>query len=220
MFCLYLGSIYGDSLNVEAEMDWNKLGATGSLLGGVFGALIFFSQVWPLPQIRQRRAHQPIQPLTPPLKWIGALLILSFAMSTAAIFGAWPAPKPERLPNMLIGWTGADKGCLAVVDTTWIASLKDKYHLFVVCHIPNPSVDELENTTIAVSAPFAITGGAVTIRIDYKASSEIRKLAKPGTLTNLSIVILPKDQDGSNIHKLGDVLRVGGAILVAGSKLP
>lgn len=154
--------------------------------------------------------------------WIA--VILSIASLLMASFNFYRLTHKEveraRVPNVLVAWTGADKGCISKVDTSWIISVKDKYRIFVVCHIPNPSVDELENTAIAISSPFNITGGLIIIRIDYKSSSEIKKRAKPGTQTSFSIVLLPKDQDGSKIQKLGDVQSSGGLILTPGVTLP
>lgn len=39
-------------------MDWNKLGALGSAVGGLFTVLVFLATVWPWPQIKKRKGHR------------------------------------------------------------------------------------------------------------------------------------------------------------------
>jgi hypothetical protein len=123
------------------------------------------------------------------------------------------------LPVFLIGWGGAMDGCDAAVDTSGFVKLAEKYKMFLICHVIDPSIDPMEDDKIAVSKPFLITGGIVPILIAYGPSDPIRTVAKVGTQTAVSVAILPKDQDGSRIKRLADVNAEGGQILVPGGKL-
>jgi hypothetical protein len=129
------------------------------------------------------------------------------------------AARPSRLPPFLIGWSGAISGCNAEVDTSSFVKAADKYRLFLVCRIFDPTVDILEDDKIAISKPFQITGGLVSIVIPYGPSDPIRTVAKEGTQTTQTMVLLPKDQDGTNIKRLSDVNREGGQILIPGGTL-
>jgi len=123
------------------------------------------------------------------------------------------------IPQFLVAWGGTDKGCTVVVDTSGIVRTKDKYRLFLACQISDPTVDQLEDERIAVSKPFKITGGLVQISILYEPSSGIATIAKPRSVTNIIVVLLPKDQDGSRIRRLSDVNKEGGQIIIPGGKL-
>jgi len=129
------------------------------------------------------------------------------------------AGKTSILPYFMVGWSGFDKGCNAVIDTSGFVKLQDKYRLFLICHIADPRVDEMEDTRIAVSTPRRITGGIVQIFIEYKPSDPITPLAKPGSETMDTVVVLPKDRDSSEIKRLSDVANLGGQILLQGGKL-
>jgi len=127
--------------------------------------------------------------------------------------------QPSTLPVFLASWGGALDGCAATVDTSGFVKASEKYRMFLVCHIMDPSVDELEDDKIAISKPFHITGGMVSILISYTPSTPIKSVVKVGAPTGVSILLLPKDQDGSAIRKLADVARDGGQILLPGKKL-
>jgi hypothetical protein len=129
------------------------------------------------------------------------------------------ATRPPVLPNFLAAWGGTTTGCNAQVDTSGFVAVRDKYRLFVVCHIMDATVDELEDRRIAVSKPFNITGGTVSILILYKAADPIMDAIKPGVLTGFTVALLPKAEDGSAVKQLSDVEKLGGQILTPGGKL-
>jgi len=129
------------------------------------------------------------------------------------------AGKPTVIPHFMVGWSGFDKGCSAAIDTSGFVKLQDKYRLFLVCRIADPRVEEMEDTRIAVSTPRRITGDIVQIFVEYKPSDPIVPLAQPGTQTLQSVVVLPKERDGSEIKRLSDVANLGGQILLQGGKL-
>ena len=59
----------------------------------------------------------------------------------------------------------------------------------------------------------------MAILILYEPNAPIKTVAKIGTVTAVHVVLLPKDQDGTNIKRLSDVIREGGQIPVPGGKL-
>jgi hypothetical protein len=77
----------------------------------------------------------------------------------------------------------------------------------------------MEDTRLAVSTPRRIAGGIVQIFIENKPSDRITALAQPGSQTLQTVVVLPKDTDGSEIKRLSDVSNLGGQILLQGGKL-
>lgn len=129
------------------------------------------------------------------------------------------AYQPSPLPAFMVGWGGAMDGCNAAIDTSGFVKASEKYRMFLVCRIIDPSVDQMEDDKIAVSKPFQITGGIVPILIAYGTSDPIRSVAKLGTQTSITVMLLPKDQDGTRIRRLSDVQREGGQILLPGGKL-
>lgn len=129
------------------------------------------------------------------------------------------AYQPTPLPQFVVGWGGALDGCNASIDTSGFVKLADKYKLFLVCMILDPTFDQMDDERIAISKPFPITGGIVPIVIPYGPSAPIRQVARLGTQTGMNVLLLPKDQDGSRIKRLSDVAREGGQILIPGGKL-
>ena len=73
-------------------MDWNKMGAIGSLIGGIFATATFAWSIWPWPQIKAHR-EQGTGPMIPQTalgpKLIAILLVVSFILSAISIYGAW-----------------------------------------------------------------------------------------------------------------------------------
>lgn len=128
--------------------------------------------------------------------------------------------QPDVFPTILAQWGGDTSRCDAIVETASFADAAAKYRVFDVCHVKDSSVDELEDTKIAISAPFNITGGPVNITVIFTPGSPITNVAKPGSFMGHTIVLLPKDDDGSAIRKLSDVSKHGGIIIAVGAKRP
>jgi hypothetical protein len=114
---------------------------------------------------------------------------------------------------IVIGWGGSVDGCAAQVQTSTIMKQASGYRLFLICHIADPTIDQMEDEKIAISKPFNITGRVVLMEIRYPPSAPIREVAKEGSVTEHKLVLLPKDEDGSRIRKLSDVAKVGGQVL-------
>jgi hypothetical protein len=149
---------------------------------------------------------------TPVFVMVGLILVcwLPFVIQAA---------RPTHLPVFLAAWGGALDGCNAAVDTSGFVKVADKYRLFLVCRILDPTVDGMEDDKIAISKPFQITGGLVTILIAYVQSDPIKSVVRVGAQTGVIVVLLPKDRDGTNIRRLSDVSKEGGQILIQGGTL-
>jgi len=105
-----------------------------------------------------------------------------------------------------------------MVDTSKLIGFKGKFHVFLACQIIDPTIDTLEDTRIVLSSPFNIDGGGVQIVVPYPQESSIRTVAKLGTATKLTVVLLPKDQDVSKIKRLSDVPKEGGILVIPGTR--
>jgi hypothetical protein len=127
------------------------------------------------------------------------------------------APRQAIATPVVMGWTGAENGCVAVVDTSSMVRVKDRDRLFLACSILDPTVDPMEDNRIAISKPFNITGGAVQISILYGPSDPIVKVAKVGSQTKITAFLLPKSEDGSVVRRLSDIAKAGGEVVDFGS---
>jgi hypothetical protein len=92
-------------------MDWNKMGAIGSLGSCLFAILLFGAQVWPYPQ--WKAAHsQTVQSQQSPAtsqnttlkvpKSVVGFVIASFLLSSLSLFGAWKKPWKSPKGNKLV----------------------------------------------------------------------------------------------------------------------
>ena len=83
-------------------MNWNKLGAIGSMGSFVFAVLLFAAQVWPYPQWKEaheqhtQTIHSSETPAKAPAsntstvpKSVVIFLIAAFLLSSFSIYGAW-----------------------------------------------------------------------------------------------------------------------------------
>jgi hypothetical protein len=165
---------------------------------------IMKNQIVDLPSPRSARRVAAERALTRrmyvPVMLMALLVILSWLPYV------FQKPQPDVFPPVLSQWGGTAESCSAVIDTASFVGAAQKYRVFDVCHIMDPSVDEMDSK-VAVSAPFTITGGQVTIVTHYDPASDIGKeMGKAAKSSNLmvghSVVLLPKDDDGTDIRKL------------------
>ncbi len=77
-------------------MDWNKMGAIGSAIGGVCAMAMLGMTLWPSIKSRLDTKHQS-QPQN--VKIISTFLLISFALSAIAIYGAWKGPDYTKWPS-------------------------------------------------------------------------------------------------------------------------
>jgi hypothetical protein len=80
-------------------MDWNRVGAVGSTIGGIFATLTFGIAIWPWPQIKASQGTPAGISFSP--KLIAIFLLISFVLSATSIYGAWRR-RPSPLGNKLM----------------------------------------------------------------------------------------------------------------------
>ncbi len=72
-------------------VDWNKVGAIGTIIVGLPGIATFFVTIWPYPQLKARRENRKdgstVVAIGP--KIIAVSLIASVVLSCISIYGAW-----------------------------------------------------------------------------------------------------------------------------------
>jgi len=97
-----------------------------------------------------------------------------------------------------------------------------------VCGVTDPSIDQYEDTRIAISSPFNVSPAGVSVIAPYghmieaiQASQQASQQA--GTPPNQAMVsiwhtpiLMPKDADLIEIKRLSDVPKQGGKILEPG----
>jgi len=151
--------------------------------------------------------------------FISALLLGSLILSILGFWTIYSRNQREMIPRT-VQWaaladaSGKVIGCQVVVDTSLIISLADKYDVVLVCGIPDPSIDELEDSRIAVGRPFNISGGLQHMADVFTNPELVSAVSSAGS--NLSVwqrvVVVPKGTDLSEIKRLSDVPRFGGKL--------
>ena len=138
-----------------------------------------------------------------------------------------------------VAWGGGIDDCIGTADTSRMQGFQSKYDLAMICVLEDPRVDKFYDTRIAISAPFRIVPGSVTMQAKPRngnLTSEFltsmlppnAQLAAPdstpppGTVkTNVAVnisvsrfaILIPRGRDLSNIKRLADVEDQGGRIL-------
>jgi hypothetical protein len=126
--------------------------------------------------------------------------------------------------------------CTADIDTSRLTGFADDYRLVLLCGIMDASIDYLDDTRIAVSAPFHISTnsngpGIMGIVAPLGKLAEVAKTAgspppgltaPPGQSFSVTfqmwhaIAIIPNDVQSSSINKASDVKQLGGRIITEG----
>ena len=116
----------------------------------------------------------------------------------------------------ITGWGAHDTGCVANINTSRLIQYRNTHNFYMACQVLDPTVDLLQNTSIAISNPFHIASAQFQIVINYDPKSSVAKLSRnavnTGAMAQESTFILPKDVEVSNIKKLADVPKMGGTL--------
>jgi hypothetical protein len=113
------------------------------------------------------------------------------------------------MPRVLVAWGGTLDGCTAAVDTSRLVGYVDKYKIAVICGVEDSTVDQYEDTRIAVSSARTITGATVAVTIPYKGTA-MEGVAALGTPTDHWVFLFPKDEEVASVKKLSDIKKYGG----------
>ena len=179
--------------------------------------LIFVGVIWAL------QAHR--SPEKERIHWgmVFSASVLSFMVGILVSVYA-----TGSLPNIMQQWSGdgAAQTCTAQVDTSRLIGFKNGYRVVLICGATDPKVDPQEDSHIAVSAAFHITGQPVGIVVPLGNVMEIVKQVPPapvplpagqqaaiGFMLWHSVAVIPKDSDPGSIKRVSDVYRQGGRMV-------
>ena len=142
---------------------------------------------------------------------------LAVAAAVLAFMGGILITTQSRasVPNILTAWGSSFQDCGGQVDTTKLVGFKNKYHLVMVCGVSNPRVDPYEDTQIAITTPFTITGQLTTMDTGIGKMSEILDAVPVGTGVSVwhSIALLPMSVEASEIKRVSDFEKRGGIVV-------
>jgi hypothetical protein len=194
-----------------SQESWLFLFALCGALGGIaaFGDLIW--------KLMRTNAAGPLQMSRSRGWFTGLLLVVSLALSVAGFWTIYHRNEQQMAPRT-IEWgvltntaTHKAAGCEVQVDTSAIASLADKYYVVLVCGVTDAAVDPLQDTRIAVSAPFTISGGIQGIA-DMFQNQELLQIAQQHANIWQKVILVPQGLDVTEIKRLSDVPKLGGKL--------
>ena len=190
-----------------------------ALCGAIGGIATFFDLIWKL--ISAKGISGPIA-ISRARVWFTALLVLgSLILSIAGFWTMYTKNQQQMIPRTMQWGAVPDAsghsvgGCEVITDTSLIVSFADKYYVVLVCGITDPSVDQLEDTRIAVSKPFNILGGPQQIVNRFVNPDLIAQIKAAGSASVgvwQRVVLIPKEADPTKIQRLSDVPRFGGKL--------
>lgn len=155
-------------------------------------------------------------PTVPNSKWN---LVLSCSI-VAFLFGALIAVKSSGgVPIVITGWGANTLVCQGNVDTSRLASFRDKYKLALACGINDPMTEKLDDVRITVSSAFEIIPGGVRIvgPLSPKMATYMGELQKNDKEAQVPVwfeaIIVPTGINPSEIKTLRDVYKFNGKII-------
>jgi len=117
--------------------------------------------------------------------------------------------------NVLQSWGTGPTDCLGQIDTSKLIGFENKDHIVLMCGVSDPKIDPLDDTHIAVSAPFTINGGVILIDAPIDGMSKVIDPLPVGApfQTWHSVALWPASEDVSEIKSVSDIEKHGGIIL-------
>jgi hypothetical protein len=172
----------------------------------------------------------------------GMSLLNQIRLASPASTPAPVHPSPEPLPtleSLLLGWGSDDPGwCIVKVDGTQLLKWKEKYNVGFICAFEDATLDKFEDDRISVSPSFSIHQGEIRMVIPWSPKMsdvadrrfEEAKKALPKEASKNpphlrvqvwnEIILIAKSSKVSDIHRLSDVARYGGAVVSQGLPSP
>jgi hypothetical protein len=110
------------------------------------------------------------------------------------------------------------------IDTSVLQSVTGQYNVLVIVRVPDNSIDSLDDTRIAKSDAFAITGEVRTIQIDFteqfiQRANEAKRQADGQPIEGF-IALIPKTVTPDQIVTLRDITARGGRRIIVDPKPP
>lgn len=155
-------------------------------------------------------------------------LMLLFMVGVWIPYVATAKPKANRI---IVAW-GVPGACGGVINTVPLMPYNDGFGVAMICGVENHGIDRVEDQRITVTPVFTITGGDLPIQTAYSKgmadaiqefrdrvlkdiSPAMREQASANITVSLwhQVVLLPKNVNTADIHKVSDVKRNGGKLL-------
>lgn len=127
------------------------------------------------------------------------------------------------------GSANLPKTCDATFDGAALESYQHDFKAALVCGIGDPTIDPFKNTAIAVSQPFSIQQGPMTVSTPFSnamanhvaahLTSAVTGISKGSMATEsfelwFQVIVMPNSGcDIADIHELADVTRCGGRLM-------
>jgi hypothetical protein len=110
------------------------------------------------------------------------------------------------------------------IDTSVLQSVADQYNVLVIVRVPDKSIDSLDDTRIAKSDAFAITGEVRIIQIDLpeqfiQRANEAKKQGEGQPIEGF-VALIPKGVTPDQIVTLRDITARGGRRVIVDPKPP
>ena len=181
------------------------------LLDYGWGILILAGLVWFL------QAHR--NPEKERIHWGMVFSVGILAFMTGILVSVYAT---GSLPNVMQGWGGdwATQSCTAQVDTSRLIGFKNGYRVILVCGASDPKIDSQEDSRIAISRSFHITGSPVNIVAPFGNLTEVAKDIPPAPQGQQAffmlwhaVALVPKETDPSTIKRVSDIYRQGGRMV-------
>jgi len=198
-----------------SESSWLFLFAACGAVGGI---ATFWDLLWRL--VTANAAAGPMN-ISRARAWFTSVLLLgSLVLSVLGFLSIYENSQEGMFPHTLAWGPLSDKdgnitGCAVATDTTPIKSWADKYWVVLVSGISDASVDQVEDTRIAISNPFNITGGTQEIVDNFK-DPKLLAAFRNTPAHNVSqwqrVIVVRKGTDLDEIKRLSDVPRFGGKL--------
>jgi hypothetical protein len=110
------------------------------------------------------------------------------------------------------------------IDTSVLQSVADQYNVLIIVRVPDKSIESLDDTRIAKSDAFAITGEVRTIQIDLteqfiQRANEAKKQGEGQPIEGF-VTLIPKTVTPDQIVTLRDITARGGGRVIVDPKPP
>ncbi len=149
---------------------------------------------------------------------VGPLIAMAVLAGSAWIPYILHIGQPERVMAMT-AWGGMQDGCYVVMDGSKLQHFTDKYNIFLACGISDPTIDQNQDTAIAISSGFTVGNGPIPIATKYPSAllDRIKSLSPPDKPQPFNLwhnaFLFPKKGDIGRVKKLSDVREFGGKLI-------
>jgi hypothetical protein len=123
------------------------------------------------------------------------------------------------IAEFISAWGSMGDGCYQLLDGTKLTKYSDKYNIYVACGLGSATIDQMQDSSIAISNAFTVSGAPIAIETKYnQAVNDAIKAMVNGVPPQLPSIwtqsfLLPKSADISRVKKLADVREFGGRLI-------